>query len=358
LKFAPPRPEGDHHVVAKIAKGSGKKIGEAPTLKRDKQADTAMIRRVVVLGGTGFVGRAFAWRCAARGLSFKLTVPTRSLAHGATLRQIPGLDLVRADVHDGLALAGLLTDADAVVNLVGILHGSAADFERVHVELPRRVARAARDAGVAHLLHVSALAADASAPSLYLRSKAAGEAALRESGVALTVLRPSVIFGVEDKFLNLFERLQAWSPLIPLAGASSRMQPVWVRDVAQALWTCIERGAAAAGVFELAGPQVFTLAELVRLAGRRSGHERAVWALPDALGAAQAWLLEHLPGPTLMSRDNLRSLRVDNVATGRAPGIDALGIESASIEQAWAQEHGGVFLMGEFLRWRASHRDL
>lgn len=316
-----------------------------------------MARRVVVLGGTGFIGRAFAWRCAAQGLSIRLTIPTRSLARGAGMRPLPGIDLVRADVHDEPALQRQLADADAVVNLVGILHGSAADFERAHVELPRRIARAARGAGVAHVVHVSALAADAGAPSLYLRSKAAGEAALRDSGVTLTVLRPSVVFGAEDNFLNLFARLQALSPFIPLAGARSRMQPVWVRDVAQALWTCLERGRAAAGVFEAAGPQVFTLAELVRLAGRRSGHERVVWALPDALAAAQAWLLEHLPGPTLMSRDNLRSLQVDSVASGRLPGLAALGIQSSSIEQAWAQERGGAVLLGELQRWRASHRD-
>ena len=316
-----------------------------------------MARRVVVLGGTGFLGRAFAWRCAAHGLSIKLLVPTRSLAHGADLRPLPGMDLVRADVHDELTLARLLAGADAVVNLVGILHGSEAEFDRVHAELPRRVGRAARGAGVAHVVHISALGAAADAPSHYLCSKGAGEAALSDCGVPLTVLRPSVVFGAEDQFLNLFARMQALLPLVPLAGAHSRMQPVWVRDVAQALWTCVERGAAAAGIFEAVGPQVFTLQELVRIAGRRSGHERLVWALPRTLGELQAWLLEHLPGPTLMSRDNLRSLQVDNVATGRCPNLHALGIQPASIEQAWAQERGGVVLMGELLRWRASHRD-
>src|SRR5262245_31935259 len=131
-----------------------------------------MARRAVVLGGTGFIGRAFAWRCAAHGLSIQLTVPTRSLAHGGDLRPLPGLDLLLADVHDDATLARLLAGADVVVNLIGILHGSAADFERAHAELPRRVARAARAANVSHLVHVSALGADASAPSHYLRSKA------------------------------------------------------------------------------------------------------------------------------------------------------------------------------------------
>ena len=316
-----------------------------------------MPRRVVVLGGTGFIGRAFAWRCAAHGASIHLTIPTRMLGHGADLRPLPGLDLIRADVHDETTLARLLAGADAVVNLIGILHGDAADFERVHVELPRRVARVARDAGVPHLVHVAALGADAAAPSLYLRSKAAGEVALRDSGVPLSVLRPSVLFGAEDHFLNLFARMQRWLPVIPLAGARSRMQPAWVRDVAEALFVCVDRGVRAAGVYEAVGPQVFTLQELVRLAGRRVGRERPVWALPDTFGQWQAWLLEHLPGPTLMSRDNLRSLQVDSVASGRAPTLDALGIRPASIEQAWAQERGGVALMGELLHWRSAHRD-
>jgi len=317
-----------------------------------------MTRRAVVLGGTGFVGRAFAWRCAAHGLSISLTVPTRAPAHAGELRTLPGLSVVQADVHDEATLARLFAGADTVVNLVGILHGDAAAFERAHAELPRRVARVARDTGVSHIVHVSALAADVSAPSQYLRSKAAGEAALRDSGLALSVLRPSVVFGAEDNFLNLFARLQLLLPVVALAGARSRLQPVWVRDVAQALWTCVERGAAAAGIYEAAGPQVFTLADLVRLAGRRSGHARPIWPLPPSLASAQAWLLEHLPGPTLMSRDNLRSLQVDNVATGRLPGLEALGIRPASIEQAWADERGGASQLSEMLRWRASHRDV
>jgi len=316
-----------------------------------------MVRRAVVLGGTGFIGRAFAWRCAAHGLSVSLAVPTRQLGNGSELRPLPGLDLLRADVHDEPTLARLFAGADTVVSLVGILHGAAADFERVHVELPRRVARAARSAGVAHIVHVGALGADAAAPSLYLRSKAAGEGALRDIGLPLTVLRPSVVFGAEDNFLNLFARMQTLLPLVPLAGANARFQPVWVRDVAEALWIAVARGAAAAGVYEAAGPQVFTLAELVRLAGRRDGRARPVWALPDSLAAAQAWLLEHLPGPTLMSRDNLRSLQVDSVATGRVPGLEALGIAPASIAQAWAQERAGVSQLDELLRWRAAHRD-
>jgi NADH dehydrogenase len=315
-----------------------------------------MERRVVVLGGTGFIGRAYAWRCAAHGLSQQLTIPTRSALSGALLRPNPGVTLVPADVHDNAALTRVMAGADAVVNLVGILHGSEADFQRAHIDLPLRIAELARALDVPHIVHVSALGAATDAASMYLRSKAAGEAALQRSGVPLSVIRPSVVFGAEDRLLNLFARLQAVLPVMPLAAADTRFQPVWVRDVAQALWTCVERGPNAAGIYEAVGPQVMTLREMVKCAGRLAGHQRLVWSLPPALGQLQAWVLEHLPGPTLMSRDNLRSLQVDAVATSRFPTLQALGIQAASIEQARAQERGDVGALADLQRWRAAPR--
>lgn len=315
-----------------------------------------MERRVVVLGGTGFIGRAYAWRCAAHGLSQHLSIPTRSAARYATLWPNPSVMLVECNVHDNAALSRVMAGADAVVNLVGILHGSDADFQRVHIDLPLRIGEFARVHDVPHIVHASALGAATNAPSMYLRSKAAGEAALQRSGVPLSVIRPSVVFGAEDRLLNLFARLQAVLPVMPLAGAHARLQPVWVRDVAQALWTCVERGPTAAGVYEAVGPQVLTLRELVRCAGRLSGHTRPVWALPPALGWLQAWVLEHLPGPKLMSRDNLRSLQVDAVASSRFPTLQALGITPASIEQARAQESGDRDVLADLQRWRAAPR--
>jgi len=313
-------------------------------------------RRVVVLGGTGFIGRSYAWRCAAHGLSQQLVIATRSPPRGNSLRPLPNVTLVACNVRESTALSRLLAGADAVVNLVGILHGRDADFQRVHIELPLRIAELARVHDVPHVVHVSALGAATDAPSMYLRSKAAGEAALQRSGVPLSVIRPSVAFGAEDHLLNLFASLQAVLPVVPLAGADARLQPVWVRDVAQALWTCVERGPAAAGVYEAVGPQVLTLRELVRCAGRLSGHVRPVWPLPPAFGALQAWLLERLPGPTLMSRDNLHSLQVDAVASGRYPTLQALGITPASIEQARAQEGGDNEMLADLQRWRAAPR--
>jgi uncharacterized protein YbjT (DUF2867 family) len=288
------------------------------------------MNRIVVLGGSGFVGRALCRRLAGRWPGLHVLVPTRRPAHAAALRTVPTVDVVTADVHDLAALSALLAGADAVVNLVAILHGSAAEFERTHVALPRTVAAACRAAGVQRLLHVSALGVAVDAPSLYLRSKAAGERVLQDSGLALTLLRPSVIFGAEDRFLNLFADLQRLAPVLPLAGASARFQPVWVEDVAEALLRSL--AGPVPPIIECAGPQVFTLSDLVRLAGRWSGHERPQVALPLSVGTLQAALMEWLPGPTLMSRDNVESMRVPNVASGNLPGLTALGITPAALD--------------------------
>ena len=296
-------------------------------------ASTRPARRVLVMGGTGFVGRAFAeqWARQVPG-GGTLVVPTRRLRHGQAIRHLSAVELHEADVHDGATLERLLRGCDAVLNLVAILQGSAADFERAHVALPRTLVQACGRAGVARLVHVSALGVGADAPSNYLRSKAAGEAVLRDSGLALTVLRPSVIFGRHDRFLNTFAALQSIAPVVPLAGAASRFQPVWVEDVARALVQVLLRGPQATpDTIECAGPQVWTLAEIVQLAGRLSGRPRPVFGLPPALATLQAMAMELMPGEPLMSRDNLASMRVPNVATGEHPGLQALGIEPASL---------------------------
>jgi uncharacterized protein YbjT (DUF2867 family) len=261
-------------------------------------------------------------------------VPTRRAMHANAIRHLPGIVVQTADVHDDATLARLVAGCDAVVNLIAILHGSAREFERVHVALPQRLARACNAAGVARLVHVSALGVGddpARAPSNYLRSKTAGEKLLREAGLALTVLRPSVIFGAGDSFLNLFAALQTVFPVMPLAGTDARFQPVWVEDVARAIVRCLQSPQTIGRTYECVGPEVFTLAELVRLAGRWSGHERPVLRLPMALGRMQAALMELAPGTPLMSRDNLDSMQVPNVATGTLPGLQALGIEPAAL---------------------------
>jgi NADH dehydrogenase len=311
------------------------------------------LSRVVVLGGTGFVGRALAARAAAvPGLT--LVVPTRRLVHGRALVPLPHVQLVQASVHDDAQLQRVLAGADAVVNLVAILHGREADFERVHVQLPQRLAAACRAAGVQRLVHVSALGVAADAPSMYLRSKARGEAALQSAGLQLTVLRPSVIFGAEDRFLNLFAGLQRWFPLLPLGGASAQFQPVWVGDVAQALLACLQDAGTAGQVFEAAGPQVFTLAQLVRWAGQRAGCARPILPLPAPLAWLQAWALELAPGG-LMSRDNVASMQVPNVASGARPGLPALGIAPVSLAEAALREGARAGHEADLDRWRAGH---
>ena len=292
------------------------------------------VSNILVLGGSGFVGRSVCEKLVERsgGAGGRITVPSRRPQRAQSIRTLPTVELVESNVHDDAELVQLLQGQHAVINLIAILHGSEADFQRTHVDLPRRLAAACSATGVSRLLHVSALGAAADAPSRYLRSKAAGEAVLRTSDLDLTVLRPSVIFGEEDRFLNLFASLQALAPVMPLAGASARFQPVWVEDVAAALVACLDDPSSIGQTIECGGPQVYTLEALVRFAGRCAGHERLVIPLPDALARLQAGFMEMLPGEPLMSRDNIDSMRVPNVLSGDLPGLEALGIRPASLE--------------------------
>ena len=300
----------------------------------------AMVKKVLVLGGTGFVGRHVCEKFTRQNIA--LTVPTRRRSAAGAVATLPGLQLIEADIHDGQRLTELVAGHDAVVNLVAILQGSQADFERAHVQLPEKLARACQASGVRRVVHISALGADirnpAALPSMYLRSKSRGEQVLHQAGLDLTLIRPSVIFGAEDKFLNTFADLQRLVPVVPLAGAHARLQPIWVEDVAAAIVACLSGPHAASSVgqtYEAVGPDAYTLAELVSLAGRISGaaggRGRPVFALPDALARVQARLMELMPGPPLLSRDNLDSLTVPNVATGHHPGLQALGITPTAL---------------------------
>ncbi len=277
-------------------------------------------RRVVLVGGSGFVGSAIANRLVEAGVD--VLVPTRRRSRVGHVLLLPTVDVVEADVHDPATLARLFAGADAVVSLVGILHSRSGtpygpDFARAHVELPKKVVAACRAAGVRRLVHISALGADVDGPSEYQRSKAAGEAAIRSTGADLDwiILRPSVIFGRGDHFLNLFASLAATFPVLPLAGANARFQPVYVEDVAEVVWRCLITPEAAGQTFELAGPTVYTLRQLVEYVSALAGKPRPIIPLPESLAMLQAGLMELAPQP-LMSRDNVRSMRVDNVATG------------------------------------------
>lgn len=302
---------------------------------------------ILILGGTGFVGRSVCEKLVERsgGAGDRITVPSRRPQRAQHLRTLPTVELIQSDVHSDAELTQRVRGCDAVVNLVAILHGSPADFQRVHVDLPRRLAAACQAGGVKRVVHVSALGAAAEAPSTYLRSKAAGEAVLRAAGLDLTVLKPSVIFGEHDQFINLFARLQRVAPVMPLAGAAARFQPVWVEDVAAGIVASLDDRSSIGQTIECAGPNVYTLEALVRYAGRCTGHERPVIALPEALGRLQAALMEWLPGEPLMSRDNIDSMRVPNVPSGDCPGLEAFGIQPASLESVmtpWLQGRTGV----------------
>ena len=298
------------------------------------------MKKILILGGTGFVGRHVCEKLTQ--LQWRVTVPTRREANARDIQMLPALDVFQADVHDEAALTRLVAGHDAVVNLVAILHGKQNAFDQAHVQLPHKLARACAATGVRRVVHVSSLGADArnpdGAPSMYMRSKGHGEVALHQAGLALTVLRPSVIFGEGDHFLNMFARLQKIFPVIPLACSHALFQPVWVEDVAQAIAHCLQPAHThdtTGQTFEACGPDVFTLAQLVGMAGRFSGinqHPARVLPLPPALGRLQARVMELMPGETLMSRDNLDSMKLPNIASGNLPGLQALGIVPAALE--------------------------
>jgi NADH dehydrogenase len=292
-------------------------------------------QKILVLGGSGFVGRHVCEALSRQG--HRITVPTRRLP-ARSVQMFPGVEVVQADVHDPEQLVSLVRGHDAVVNLVAILHGNEAAFDHVHVQLMRHLVAACNKTDVHRLVHISALGADAHAASMYQRSKAQGEkvlhAAVQTANLELTVLRPSVIFGADDKFINVFAKLQAVFPVMPLAGAGTRFQPVWVQDVAQSVVYCLAHRTTVGETFELCGPEIFTLQQLVEIAGRWSGHPRFVLPLPASIAYLQALMMEFLPGPTLMSRDNLASMQTDNVANKNSQDLSLLGIQHPQSLQA------------------------
>lgn len=303
------------------------------------QPDLRTRHNLLLLGGTGFIGSSICSQLvdAGGGAAGRVTVPTRNLMRARHLQLLPGVETRAADLYDDAMLASLVDGRDAVINLVGVLHGSEQAMQRVHVELPRRLARACRAAGVRRVIHVSALGASSQAPSRYLRSKAGGESVWQTSGLDVTMLRPSTVFGDGDRFINLFARLQALLPVLPLAAADARFQPVWVEDVARAVLRALADRTTIDQTIECVGPEVLTLAEVARIAGRCAGTERPVIGLPDWLARLQAWLLELLPGDPLLSRDNLDSMKVASVASGEHPTLASLGIEPAALEAVASQ---------------------
>lgn len=294
------------------------------------------ITTVAVLGGSGFVGRHVCHALAAEG--YRVQVATRDRERAKEqLILLPTVDVAVADVHEPSQLAALVRDADAVINLVGVLHDGRghAGFQAAHVELARKVVAACKAGGVSRLLHMSALGAGPSGPSRYLRTKGEAEAIVRESGLAWTIFRPSVIFGRGDGFLNLFARLLRLAPVVPLACPDARFQPVHVEDVAAVFVKSLRDPPSAGRSYDLCGPRVYRLRELVEYVGRLTGHRRWIIGLNDSLSYAQALSMELPPLKQvlralgmLMTRDNYHSMKVESVCRCDFP----FGIAPAALE--------------------------
>lgn len=291
--------------------------------------------RLCILGGSGFIGRHLCERLSNAGHA--LVVPTQRRERAKHLIMLPTIDVVEADIHDPRTLEQLFRGVDAVINLVGILHSSRGnpygkEFAKVHVELPRKIVAACIATGVPRLLHVSALKAAPDAPSAYLRSKGDGEAAVIEARgrLATTIFRPSAIFGPEDRFLNMFASLQAKLPVMVLGCPDAKFQPVFVGDVADAIALSLDRPESHGRAYDLVGPRVYTLRELVEYAGGVSGHPRPVLGLDDRMSYLQARILELAPGK-MLTADQYYSMRVENTSSAPLPfGIVPTGVDTVA----------------------------
>ncbi|MFI4987539.1 MAG: complex I NDUFA9 subunit family protein [Alphaproteobacteria bacterium] len=312
-------------------------------------------RRVTVFGGSGFLGRHLVQRLAAHGDVLRIAV--RDPAGAPFLKPMGDAGQVvplKVDVRDEAAVAAAVAGADAVVNLVGILfERGKQSFAEIHEAAAGRIARHAAAAGVKHLTHVSALSADAAAPALYGRSKAAGEVAVRAAFPAAAILRPSVVFGPEDKFFNRFAALARILPVLPVFGAMPRLeqypaggrrlnllgdggvrfQPVYVGDVAEALARTLNGSTAMGKSYELGGPRIYSFKELMELVLQQTGRKRWLLPLPLALAELKGAILDLVPLPEpLLTRDQVRSMRRDNVVAAGALGLADLGVAATAAE--------------------------
>jgi uncharacterized protein YbjT (DUF2867 family) len=277
------------------------------------------IKNTVVLGGSGFVGSAIVAKLVSAG--YQVTVLTRRLDHAKHLSLLPGVTLKVCNVFDAQALRSALQGTDAVINLLGILHQSGkVSFTQVHEHLPVQLAKLCQDLGIKRLLHMSSLCAATDAPSLYLRSKGQAEVALAgyAQGLAITVFRPSIIFGRADQFINLFAGLIKHLPLVVLVKPNAKFQPVWVEDVATCFVASLNEPASFGLSYDLVGPKVYTFRALLKAIMQTLGVHKPILGLTDALSYVQAFLMECLP-IKLMSRDNIRSMQVDSVSDQAFP---------------------------------------
>ena len=306
------------------------------------------MKQVTVFGGSGFIGRHLVKRLAEQGLIVRVAV--RDPAGAIFLRpmgDVGQVTPVRADVRDDASVAAAVEGSDAVVNLVGILfERGKRTFEAIHKDAAARIARQSKAAGVQRLVQISALGASTRSASRYAWSKAAGEEAVLEAFPEASILRPGVVFGPQDDFFNRFAGMARLLPALPVFGGAcpiygqanagpddggNRFQPVYVGDVADAIMACLSRDDAAGKTYELAGPAVYTFRELMELVLRQTDRHCLLLPVPFWTASLMAVFLQFLPTPPL-TPDQLTLLRSDNVATGDAPGLDALDITPVAAE--------------------------
>lgn len=288
------------------------------------------VKKITVLGGSGFVGSSLVAKLDTAG--YAVTVLTRRREAAKHLFLLPNVAVVECNIFDMQALKQALQGSDAVINLIGILHQSRGlSFDKVHHQLPVMLATICVDLGIKRLLHMSSLQAAQSAPSQYLRSKAAGEAALATYAQQLniTIFKPSIIFGRGDSFINLFATLIKVLPVVLLAKPNAKFQPVWVEDVTTCFAASLENTATYGKTYELAGPKVYTFRALVKQIMHHLGTQRPIIGLGNKLSYAQAFMMELLP-IKLMSRDNVRSMQVDSVSHSPFPRV--FGVEPTAME--------------------------
>ncbi|MDX1654130.1 MAG: complex I NDUFA9 subunit family protein [Candidatus Competibacteraceae bacterium] len=312
------------------------------------------IKTICILGGTGFVGRHLVTRLYNQG--FQVRILTRHREQHREFMVMPTARLIEADVHDQEALTQQFAGCDGVINLIAILNGSEAAFRKVHVELPGKIVTACKRAGVKRLLHMSALGAAETGPSLYQRTKAEGEGLVHQEGggeLRVTSFRPSIIFGLNDHFFTLFANMLKFFPVMPLPCAGTRFAPVYVEDVARALAASLGNQATYGQRLELCGPKTYTFRELVEYAAELVGHKRLILPMPDNLARLQARIMSHIPGAPF-TLDNYHSMQVDNVCSSNA--LPALDIQPLSLESVMPQYFQGKASRGRYRSYRSGAR--
>ena len=312
---------------------------------------------VTIYGGSGFLGRHVTQALARTGCRIRIAVRRPDLAgHLQPLGGVGQIHAVQANLRYPGSVLQAAQGADAVINLVGILFESGKqDFDAVHAEGARNVAKAAKAARARTLVHISAIGADARAPSRYAQSKAAGEAHVRKAFPEAVILRPSIVFGPEDEFFNRFAALARMSPVLPLIGGRTRFQPVYAGDVAKAVMAAFDGRAAPGNIFELGGPEILTFRQIFKRVLQHTGRSALLLPWPFWAARINAWFLQKLPNP-MLTVDQVRLLERDNVvsvaANASKRNLKGLGIKAVPIDAVVPEYLVRFRPYGEFAEFR------